>query len=129
MCICPSCESNTYVKPDGVNASNARDLRFAWGEGCCYEAIYSQYICFGPTCPAVLAKHKDKPHKLVELQSFVKDGVFLRRGGPNPPDALGHCVARTLEKVSGNAAAPPIMRPSAVSPLGVPAAPAPQVAH
>ena len=40
-----------------------------------------------------------------------------------------HCVARPLEKVSGNAAAPPIMRPSAVSPLGVPAAPAPQVAH
>lgn len=89
MCICPSCESNTYVRPDGVNAHEAKNLRFAWGEGCCYQGIYSRYICFAPTCPAVLAKHEDKPQKLVELRSFVEEGVFLRRGGPNPPDALG----------------------------------------
>jgi hypothetical protein len=89
MCICPSCESNVYVKPDGVNANSAANLRFAWGEGCCYEAIYTQYICFSLTCPAVLAKHEDKLQNLVKLRTFVEDGVFLQRGGPNPPDALG----------------------------------------
>jgi hypothetical protein len=89
LCICPSCETNTYVKPDGLNTEEADKLRFAWGEQRCYMAIYSNYICFNPACSAVMDKLKDKPGSMAELHSAVDDGIFLRRGGPVPDERLG----------------------------------------
>jgi hypothetical protein len=71
LCICPSCETNTYVKPDGLNTEEADKLRFAWGEQRCYMAIYSNYICFNPACSAVMDKLKDKPGSMAELRSSV----------------------------------------------------------
>jgi hypothetical protein len=89
MCICPSCEVNTYVKPDGINATQADRLRFAWGEGCCYVGIFAQYVCFNPACPDVIAKHEGHGDRLDQLKEAVGGGVFLRRGGtPQSPLTL-----------------------------------------
>ena len=100
MCVCPSCEVNTYVKPDGVNAEEPSRLRFAWGEGCCYLGIFSQYVCFNPSCPAVIKKHERNPAALEELRTKVEGGgVFLRRGGPSPPDKLGVAFSANDERL------------------------------
>ena len=61
LCICPSCETNKFVKPNGINASNSfTKLRFAWGIDGCYLVIYSEYRCSNPECPAVMEKSNMK---------------------------------------------------------------------
>lgn len=72
---CPGCGCNTFVLMGGVSADDAKNIRFAYGNGKAIMPVSRQYSCFGPDCPLVRAKKGRTQEQLDELRALVDEGV------------------------------------------------------